>query len=147
VICAVTYGITAAMLGRPYAVALAVIAGVLDMIPSVGSLIAGIIMGIVALTVSPGALLAVVIVMFAYQQVENYILQPTIIGKAADVSGFTVLVSVLIFGSLFGVVGAIVGVPISAAAAIVLDEATAARRARIAAADAATPVVGPARRS
>jgi predicted PurR-regulated permease PerM len=97
--------------------------------------------------VSPGALLAVVIVMFAYQQVENYILQPTIIGKAADVSGFTVLVSVLIFGSLFGVVGAIVGVPISAAAAIVLDEATAARRARIAAAAAATPVVGPARRS
>jgi predicted PurR-regulated permease PerM len=84
--------------------------------------------------------------MFAYQQVENYILQPTIIGKAADVSGFTVLVSVLIFGSLFGVVGAIVGVPISAAAAIVLDETTAARRARIAAADAATPTVRAARR-
>jgi predicted PurR-regulated permease PerM len=147
VICAVTYGITAAILGLPYAVALAVIAGVLDMIPSVGSLIAGIIMGIVALTVSPGALVVVVLVMFAYQQAENYILQPTIIGKAADVSGFTVLVSVLVFGSLFGVVGAIVGVPILAAAAIVLDETTAARRARIAAADAATPTVRPARRS
>jgi predicted PurR-regulated permease PerM len=43
-----------------------------------------------------------VIVMVVYQQVENYVLQPTIIGKAARVSGFTVLVSVLAFGALFG---------------------------------------------
>jgi predicted PurR-regulated permease PerM len=69
--------------------------------------------------------------------VENYILQPTIIGKAANVSGFTVIVSVLVFGSLFGVIGAIIGVPIAAMIEILLEEATAARRARIAAADAA----------
>jgi predicted PurR-regulated permease PerM len=65
------------------------------------------------------------------------VLQPTIIGKAAQVSGFTVLVSVLVFGALFGFIGAIIGVPIAAALQILVEELTAARRARIAALDAA----------
>jgi predicted PurR-regulated permease PerM len=135
-ICAVTYGVAAAVVGLPHALALALLAGLLDLIPNIGALIAGIIMGVVALSVGLGALIVVVIVMLVYQQVENYVLQPTIIGRAAEVSGFTVIVSVLVFGSLFGVVGAIVGVPIAAAVRIVLDEATAPRRARIAADDA-----------
>jgi predicted PurR-regulated permease PerM len=134
VICATVYGITAVILGLPYPLALALIAGILDLIPTVGALLAGIIIGIVALSVSLGALIAFVIVIVVYQQIENYVLQPTIIGKAARVSGFTVLVSVLLFGSLFGVIGAIIGVPIAAAVEIILDEATAARRARVAAA-------------
>jgi predicted PurR-regulated permease PerM len=138
VICGTVYGITAVILGLPYPLALALIAAILDVIPNVGSLIAGIIIGIVALSVSLGALIAFVIVILVYQQVENYILQPTIIGKAADVSGFTVIVSVLVFGSLFGIVGAIIGVPIAAAIEIVVDEATARRRARIAADDASS---------
>jgi predicted PurR-regulated permease PerM len=75
--------------------------------------------------------------MVVYQQIENYVLQPTIIGKAAQVSGFTVLVSVLVFGALFGFIGAIIGVPIAAALQILVEELTAARRARIAALDAA----------
>jgi predicted PurR-regulated permease PerM len=137
VICATVYGITAVILGLPYALALALIAGILDVIPNIGSLLAGIIIGIVALSVSLGALIAFVIVIIVYQQVENYILQPTIIGRVTHVSGFTVIVSVLVFGSLFGIIGAIIGVPIAAAIEIVLVEATASRRARIAAADAA----------
>jgi predicted PurR-regulated permease PerM len=137
VICATVYGVTAAILGLPYALALALIAGILDIIPNVGSLLAGIVIGIVALSVSLFALIVFVIVIVAYQQVENYILQPTIIGKVTNVSGFTVIVSVLVFGSLFGIIGAIIGVPTAAAIEIVLDEATASRRDRIAAADAA----------
>jgi predicted PurR-regulated permease PerM len=75
--------------------------------------------------------------MVVYQQIENYILQPTIIGKAARISGLTVLAGVLVFGALFGVIGAIIGVPIAAGIQIVVDELTAARTARIAAADVA----------
>ncbi len=75
--------------------------------------------------------------MVVYQQVENYILQPTIIGKAAQVSGFTVLASVLAFGALFGIIGAIIDVPIAAGLQILVEELTAERRARIAAVDAA----------
>jgi predicted PurR-regulated permease PerM len=81
-------------------------------------------------------LIAFLVVMVVYQ-IENYVLQPTIIGKAARISGFTVLASVLAFGALFGLVGAIIGVPIAAGIQIVVEELTSARRARIAATDAA----------
>jgi predicted PurR-regulated permease PerM len=137
VICGTVYGVTAAILGLPYPLALALIAGFLDLIPNIGATIAGIIIGLVALSVSLSALIVFVIVMVVYQQVENYILQPTIIGRAAQVSGFTVLASVLVFGALFGLIGAVIGVPIAAALQIVIDELTADRRARIAAADGA----------
>jgi predicted PurR-regulated permease PerM len=137
VICGTLYGVTAVILGVPYALALAVIAGILDLIPSIGATIAGIIVALAALSVSPTAFVVFLIVMVVYQQIENYVLQPTIIGKAARSSGFTVLTSVLGFGALFGLIGAIIGVPIAAGIQIVADELTAARRARIAAADAA----------
>jgi predicted PurR-regulated permease PerM len=137
VICGTVYGITAVILGLPYPLALAVIAGILDLIPTIGATTAGIIIGIVALSVSVQALIVFVIVIVVYQQIENYILQPTIIGKAAQVSGFTVLVSVLAFGALFGLIGAIIAVPIAAGIQIVVEELTAARRARIAATDTA----------
>jgi predicted PurR-regulated permease PerM len=137
VICGTVYGVTAVILDVPYPLALAVIAGILDLIPTIGATIAGIIVAIVAASVGLGALIAFVIVIVVYQQIENYVLQPTIIGKAARISGFTVLASVLAFGALFGVIGAIIGVPIAAGLQIVVEELTAARRARIAVADRA----------
>jgi predicted PurR-regulated permease PerM len=137
VICGTVYGITAAILGVPYPLALALIAGILDLVPNVGATIAGIIIAIISLSVSVKAMIIFVIVIVVYQQIENYILQPTIIGKAAAVSGFTVLVSVLAFGALFGLIGGVIAVPLAAGIQIVVEELTAARRARIAAADAA----------
>ncbi len=137
VVCGTVYGITALILGLPYPLALALIAGILDLIPNIGATAAGIIIGIVALSVSVQALIVFLIVIVVYQQVENYILQPTIIGRAAQVSGFTVLVSVLAFGALFGLIGAIIAVPLAAGIQILVEELTADRRARIAAADAA----------
>lgn len=137
VVCGTVYGVTALVLDLPYPLALAVIAGILDLIPNVGATIAGIIIGIVALSVGLEALIVFLIVMVVYQQIENYVLQPTIIGKAAQLSGFTVLASVLAFGALFGLIGAIIGVPIAAGLQIVAEELTAGRRARIAAEDAA----------
>jgi predicted PurR-regulated permease PerM len=135
VVCGTVYGVTAMVLDVPYPLALAVIAAILDLIPSIGATIAGIVVSLVALSVSPAALVVFLIVMVVYQQIENYVLQPTIIGKAARISGFTVLASVLVFGALFGLIGAIIGVPIAAGIQIVVEELTAARRARIAAVD------------
>jgi predicted PurR-regulated permease PerM len=136
VVCGTVYGVTALILGLPYPLALAIIAAILDLVPNIGATIAGVIVGIVALSVSLEALIVFLIVMVVYQQIENYILQPTIIGKAAKISGFTVLASVLAFGALFGLIGAIIAVPIAAGLQIVVEELTAGRRARIAAADA-----------
>ena len=137
VICGTVYGVTALILDLPYPFALALIGGLLDLIPTVGATIAGVIIGVVALSVSVEALVIFAIVMAVYQQIENYVLQPTIIGRAARVSGFTVLASVLAFGALFGFIGAIIGVSIAAGLQILVEELTAARRARIAAADIA----------
>jgi predicted PurR-regulated permease PerM len=139
VVCGTVYGVTAVILGLPYPLALAVIAAILDLVPNIGATLAGVLIGIVALSVSLQALIVFLIVIVVYQLIENYILQPTIIGKAAKISGFTVLASVLAFGALFGLIGAIIGVPIAAALQILVEELTAGRRARIAAADAAPP--------
>jgi predicted PurR-regulated permease PerM len=137
VVCGTVYGVTAVILELPYPLALAVIAAILDLVPNIGATLAGVLIGIVALSVSLEALIVFLLVIVVYQLIENYILQPTIIGKAAKISGFTVLASVLAFGALFGLIGAIIGVPIAAAMQIVLEELTAGRRARISAADAA----------
>jgi predicted PurR-regulated permease PerM len=136
VICGAIYGVTAVILGLPYPLALAVIAGILDLVPNIGATIAGAIIAIVALSVGLEAMIVFLIVIVVYQQFENYVLQPTIIGRAARISGFTVLTSVLAFGALFGLIGAIIGVPIAAGLQILVEELTAGRRARLAAADA-----------
>jgi predicted PurR-regulated permease PerM len=143
IICGAIYGLSAWALGLPFPLALAFIAGFLDLIPMVGATVAGVILVLAALTqgvTEAGIMLAIVLV---YQQVENYVLQPTILGKAADVSGFLVIASVLVFGTLLGVVGAIIAVPIVASIQIVVRELTARRRAEMAALRAADAARAP----
>jgi predicted PurR-regulated permease PerM len=72
------------------------------------------------------------VIVVVYQQFENYVLQPTILGKAADVSGFLVIASVVVLGTLLGAAGAIIAVPIVASIQIILRELTATRRAAMA---------------
>jgi predicted PurR-regulated permease PerM len=76
-----------------------VIAAILDLVPNIGATLAGAIIALLSLSVSLEAMIAFLVVIVVYQQVENYILQPTIIGKAAKIFGFTVLASVLAFRS------------------------------------------------
>jgi predicted PurR-regulated permease PerM len=129
-----TQGLTAWLVGSSYALALGVIAGLLDMIPNIGATIAGFIL-VPTLWAEEGltAALIMLAVVLVYQQLENYVLQPTILGRAADVSGFLVMASVLVFGTLLGAVGAIIAVPIVASIQIVARELTAERRAAMAA--------------
>jgi predicted PurR-regulated permease PerM len=143
VICGTLYGLSAWALGLPFPLALAFIAGFLDLIPMVGATISGTILVLVALTQGVTAAVIMLAIVLVYQQIENYVLQPTILGKAADVSGFFVIASVLVFGTLLGVVGAIIAVPIVASIQIVVREFTARRRSEMAALratrEAATP--------
>jgi predicted PurR-regulated permease PerM len=133
IICGTIYGISAWALGLPFPLALAFIAGFLDLIPMVGATIAGAILVLAALTQGVTAAVIMLVIVLVYQQFENYVLQPTILGKAADVSGFFVMASVLVFGTLLGAVGAIIAVPIVASIQIVVRELTAKRRAAMAA--------------
>ncbi len=132
IICGTIYGVSAWILGTPFPVVMGVIAGLLDLIPMVGATIAGTILVLATLTQGLAPAVIMLVIVLVYQQFENYVLQPTILGKAADVSGFFVIVSVMIFGALLGVIGAIIAVPIIASIQIVVVELTTERRARMA---------------
>jgi predicted PurR-regulated permease PerM len=124
--------VSAWALGLPFPVVLAVIAGLLDLIPQIGATIASIILVAVALTVSTEAAVIMLVLQLIYQQVENYIIYPIVYRQAVELSPFTTIVAVLIAGSILGVVGAILAVPFAAVIKIVLHEAGAPRRARMA---------------
>jgi predicted PurR-regulated permease PerM len=132
-----TQGVTAWLLGSSFAVGLGVIAGLLDMIPNIGATIAGFIL-VPALLAEEGwtAALIMLVVLLVYQQVENNILTPKIQGKAVNLSAFFIIISVTLFGSLLGVLGALTAVPLAAMIQILVQELTKARRERVAAAKA-----------
>jgi predicted PurR-regulated permease PerM len=145
VIAGTVQGTTAWILGSSYAVALGVIAGLLDLIPNLGATIAGFIL-VPTLLAEEGltAALIMLAVVLVYQQVENNFLTPTVQGKAVEISGFFVMLGVTIFGALLGVLGALVAVPVTASLQIVVRLATAERRARVATAQADSTAAGPA---
>jgi predicted PurR-regulated permease PerM len=133
VIAGTTQGVTAALLGSSYALALGLIAGLLDLIPNIGATIAAFIL-VPTLWAEEGVTAAVIMlaVILVYQQVENNLLSPTIYGKAVNIMPFFVILGVTLFGALLGVLGALVAVPVTASLQIVAQEVTKARRARIA---------------
>jgi putative heme transporter len=133
-----TQGLTAWLLGSSYALALGVIAGLLDTIPNLGATIAGFVL-VPALWAEEGlaAALIMLVVVLVYQQVENNVLTPKIQGKAVNLSGFFIIVAVTLFGALLGVLGALTAVPLAAMIQIFVQELTKSRRERVAAAKAA----------
>ena len=133
-----TQGVTAWILGSSYAVALGVIAGLLDMIPNIGATLAGFIL-VPVLLAEEGltAALIMLVVVLVYQQVENNLITPKVQGKAVHLSGFFIIVSVTLFGALLGVFGALTAVPLAATIQIFVQELTRARREKVAAAKAA----------
>jgi predicted PurR-regulated permease PerM len=137
-----TQGVTAWLLGSSYAIALGVIAGLLDMIPNLGATIAGFIL-VPTLWAEEGLTAALIMaaVVLVYQQLENSILTPKIQGKAVNISPFFIIVSVTLFGSLLGVLGALTAVPLAATIQIFIQEMTKARREKVAQAKAAVQPV------
>ena len=128
-------GTTAWLLGSSFALGLGVIAGLLDMIPNIGATIAGFVL-VPALLAEEGltAALIMLVVLLVYQQLENNILTPKIQGKAVNLSAFFIIIAVTLFGALLGVLGALTAVPLAAMIQIFVQELTAERRARVAAA-------------
>ena len=131
-------GTTAWLLGSSYAIALGVIAGLLDMIPNIGATIAGFVL-VPTLWAEEGLTAAIImlLVVLGYQQLENNILTPKIQGKAVQLSAFFIIVAVTLFGALLGVLGALTAVPLAATIQIFVQELTKARREQVDAARAA----------
>jgi predicted PurR-regulated permease PerM len=101
------------VLGVPYAVFLGVLAGILELVPIVGPIVAGAAAALVALTQPFPLVLWVVMVAIAIQQIENNLLVPRISGQAVGLHPLAALLAVLIGVELAGLAGAIFAVPLT----------------------------------
>lgn len=133
------------ILGVPYAGSLAVIIFLLDLVPLVGATLGAIIVGIITLFNDfPQDTIAWIIWSVVYQQVENSVIQPRIQARALEVHPFVVLVSVLFGSTLFGIVGALIAIPVAAAIQISITEYNRFRQQTLADSIVAPPTSRPA---
>jgi predicted PurR-regulated permease PerM len=116
------------VLSVPYPVALAIVVAVTDLVPLIGATIGAVAVTAVALFVSVRTGLVVGVYYLAYQQLENYVIYPRVMKRSVDVSPAATVVAVLVGGSLLGVLGALLAIPITAAVQLVLEEVVAPRQ-------------------
>jgi predicted PurR-regulated permease PerM len=111
------------ILGVPFKEPLALIAGLFSLIPLIGATIAAVLIGLVTLFENfPTATIVWVIWAIVYQQVENHLIQPQIQKRTVNVHPFVTVVAVLFGATLFGIIGALVAIPVAASIQILLRE-------------------------
>ena len=119
------------IVGVPYALALAVFVGLLDLIPLVGATIAAVVVSLIGFTESVGTGLACVAFYVAYQQFENYVVYPRVMRRAVDVPAPVTVVAVLLGGALLGIVGALLAIPTAAALLLIVRQVAIPRMDRV----------------
>jgi predicted PurR-regulated permease PerM len=95
-----------------YALVLALIAGLLEIVPYIGPIIAVIPAAFFAFVQNPPLALAVLILYIVVQQLENHVLVPMIMSKSVGLNPILVILGILVGGSLGGLLGAIIAVPL-----------------------------------
>jgi predicted PurR-regulated permease PerM len=128
-IAAIVAFIVMTILGVPYPAALSVIVFLADLIPLVGATLGAVVIGIVTLFIGfPVTTIIWAIFSILYQQLENNVIQPRIQSKAVSLEPFFVVVAVLFGGTLFGIAGALLAVPVAAALQIAARDFAGFRR-------------------
>lgn len=110
------------IIGAPLPALLALIAFIGSLIPMVGTLIGAIINTLICLFASPLTALVAGIYYLVYMQVEAYILSPRIMNKAVAVPGAIVVIAAVGGGTIGGVLGALVAIPVAASAIIIIQK-------------------------
>ncbi|MGG7507860.1 AI-2E family transporter [Plantibacter sp. YIM 135249] len=118
------------IVGVPFAGILAVVIFFVTLIPLVGSIIATVIVAIVALFNSPATALVVVIYYLIYMQVESYVLTPRVMNKAVAVPGALVVIGAMVGGALLGLLGALVSIPVTASILLIIKQVVVPRQDR-----------------
>ena len=108
-------------IGLPNALLLALVAGVLEAVPMVGPLLGAVPAAIIALSIAPSKLIWVIVATLIIQQLENSLLVPRIMRKTVGVNPFVSLLSLFAFGSLLGIPGALMAIPIAAILQLILQ--------------------------
>jgi predicted PurR-regulated permease PerM len=130
VIAGVVIFITLVVLGVPFPLLFGIWVALVDLLPLIGGLLAGVPTVIVALLHSPVAGIVTLIVFLTYQQIENHVLNPVVMSRTVRMNPLWVLLSVLVgaklgaqVGSAFGsFIGALLGIPIGAAIQVIARE-------------------------
>lgn len=110
------------LLDLPYAAVLAVVVGVLGLIPLVGATIGAVIVAALALVDDPTKAIVIVVYYVLYQQLENYVIVPRIMRRTVSVPGAVTVVAVLAGGTLLGVLGALIAIPVAAGLLLLYEE-------------------------
>jgi predicted PurR-regulated permease PerM len=119
----VLYVVLGPILHVPYALALAILSGVLEIIPLVGPIIAAGLAGTVAFaTHGTDTTIVVLLVYLVVRQIEDQIVMPLVIGRAVHLHPVVTIFAVLVGLSVWGVLGGLLGVPVAAALNVTLHE-------------------------
>ena len=110
------------IVGVPYAAVLAVTVGLLGLIPMIGATLGAAIVSVVAFFDEPRKALVVLVYYIVYQQVENYVIAPRVMQRTVSVPGTVTIIAALIGGTLLGVLGALLAIPVAAGLLLLYDE-------------------------
>jgi predicted PurR-regulated permease PerM len=98
-----------------YAVALAFVVALLDVIPMIGATIGAVVVTAIGFAEDPKIGIACLIFYIIYQQVENYVIYPRVMSRSVDIPGAVTVIAALVGAALLGVVGALLAIPTAAA--------------------------------
>ncbi len=128
VIAAIVHLVALELLGVPFAFVLALLVGLFDLVPLVGATIAGLLVVGVGFTQGVEVGLATLALVVVYQQIENHVIQPVIMGKGVEISPLAVIFSILVGSALLGVLGALLAIPAAASLQLALSDVLWRRR-------------------
>jgi predicted PurR-regulated permease PerM len=127
-IAALTTFVTMKLLGLPFAAPLSLFVGITDLIPNIGATLGTIPVVVVGLLEEPWKGLVAGAVLILYQQVENNLITPKVFKETVEIHPFVSVVTVIVFTTLFGIVGALIAVPVTKAIEILVAAAREGRR-------------------
>lgn len=110
------------ILGVPYALPLAIFAGVMEVVPVIGPIIAAIPAVILAFTASPVLAAAVAAMFFIIQQLENSLIVPQVMKRAVGLNPLAVILAIAVGSRLLGIAGALLAVPLVVVLQIIVSE-------------------------
>ncbi len=116
--------------GVPYALLLALVVALFDLIPMVGSTIAGVIVSLVALTKGLPVGIATAAFYVIYRFLEDYFLNPRVMKHTVKVTPGLTIIATLIGGTLLGIIGALIAIPVAATIHLLLEEVAFPRQNR-----------------
>lgn len=105
-----------------FALVLALIAGMLELVPYIGPILSAIPAIIIALTISINHAFLTLILYFLIQQFENYLIVPKVMEKSVNLHPIVIIIAVIVGGKIAGITGALLAVPVAAIISIIVDD-------------------------